>query len=257
MCRPPERTNAVHARAGDTAWRIFSTFFNPGFLSGFLASSIPATLALLVAVKERGATLGLGFAAALQIVALSLTGARAGVLAGALGVAVFAAALVLGRGCGAQGWRRIALTLLAAVAIAAVVGRPTGERVASPQGEGHSFAFRKYTWAATARMAAARPLTGFGPGSYEVAMQRYAIAGYPAWRTELSAGGRGERHPRSSTRVAAWLAIAAASAVRLARRSEARERGTFRRHWARRRRQQRGGCLIDRGACRFCCRPRQ
>lgn len=219
---------AVHARAGDTAWRVFSTFFNPGFLSGFLAFSIPATLALLVAVKERGAALGLGFAAVLQIVALSLTGARAGVLAGALGVAVFAAAVLLGRGCGAQGWRRIALTLLAAVAIAAVVGRPTGERVASPQGEGHSFAFRKYTWAATARMAAARPLTGFGPGSYEVAMQRYAIAGYTrlAHSNYLQAAAE-SGIPAAVLGFAAWFAIATASAVRLARRSAARESAAY------------------------------
>lgn len=211
---------AVHARAGDPAWRIFATFFNPGFLSGFLVLSIPATLALLLAVRERGIVLGLAFAAVLQFAALSLTGARAGVLAGALGVAVFAGALLLGRSLGRALWLRLGLTLVCALIVAAGAGRPTGQRVASPAGEGHSLEFRKYTWAATARMAAARPLVGFGPGAYEVAIPRFTIAGYTrmAHSNYLQAAAE-SGIPAALIGFLVWAAIALWPVAALARRS--------------------------------------
>ena len=169
---------AYHARNGDGAWRVFSTFFNPGYLSGFLAVTIPATLGLLIWVKDRGAAIGLGFAAVLQIAVLALTATRAGILALALAMVSMALLGLVSRALGRTAWIRLGAVVLVAVVLGGVVGRPATTRAQSAGGEGHSLAFRKYTWKATAAMALAKPVTGFGPGTFDVAFPQYQIAGY-------------------------------------------------------------------------------
>ncbi len=172
----------LHASAGGADWRVFSTFFNPGFLAGYLVVTVPLTLALALGSRTRGAWLW-GAAAVLQMALVALTGARAGLLALVCSLAVFVALLATAFfRAGAAGDRMMlrragAILLLGLVAIA-VAGRPTGQRVKSGTQEGHSFQFRIYTWRATADMAMDRPLLGFGPGTYEVAYYPYSIAGY-------------------------------------------------------------------------------
>ncbi len=169
---------AVQAHLGNFGWRVFSTFFNPGFLSGFLVITIPITLAVLAKVKERALTLGLGFATLLQVVTVVLTGARAGLLALSVALFVFGVLTLSGRALDRKGWARVGIALVVAIGLAGALGRPTSRRVQNTSGEGHSFAFRVYTWRGTEQMALARPLTGFGPGTFEAAYYPYSIAGY-------------------------------------------------------------------------------
>jgi tetratricopeptide (TPR) repeat protein len=55
---------------------------------------------------------------------------------------------------------------------------PVRDRIVSAATQSHSALFRWYTWRGTARMIAARPLLGFGPGSFELAYPQYAEVGF-------------------------------------------------------------------------------
>lgn len=169
---------AGHARAGDWAWRVFSTFFNPGFLAGFLALAIPASLGVLIRANNRAAAMGVGFAVALQIVVLFLTGTRAGILAAGVAVGIFLIGGGLLRALRKADMVKIALAIIPALALVVFVGRPTSTRVQAAGAEGHSMEFRLYTWKGTAGMAESRPVFGYGPGSFEVSFAKHAIAGY-------------------------------------------------------------------------------
>lgn len=214
---------AVHFRQGDTKWRIFSTMFNPGYLAGFLVLTIPATLGLTGWARERGAVLGLGFAVVLQVAALALTGARAGVLALAVGLAVFAACAAVSRTFSAAVWIRLFATIAIAVFIAALIGRPVSSRVEqsghAAGSESHSFAFRKLTWMGTVRTANARPATGFGPGTFDVAFPGYAVAGFTrmAHSSFLQAAAE-YGWPGAVATTGAWLVVVFAGALALVRR---------------------------------------
>lgn len=169
---------AVHAKAGDYAWRVFSTFFNPGFLAGFLALAIPASLGVLLRADSRATAIGTGFATALQVVVLFLTGTRAGILAAGVAVGIFLVGGALLRTFGKADLVRISLAIIPALLLVVLVGRPTSTRVQAAAAEGHSMEFRLYTWKATAGMAEERPVFGYGPGTFEVAFAGHAIAGY-------------------------------------------------------------------------------
>lgn len=164
---------------GDTSWRIFGSMFNPNVLAGYLLVTIPAALVALAlawrstrADRPRLGLIAAGFALLVMGGALLLTGSRAGLLGAVLG----ATALLVG---GAVRINRRAL-LVAALALVAlmVLAPPVRDRIVSATTQSHSAIFRWYTWRGTARMIAARPLLGFGPGSFEVAYPRHAEAGF-------------------------------------------------------------------------------
>ena len=212
---------AAHARAGDWAWRVFGTFFNPGYLSGFLAVCVPATLALAVTWPERSMAFALGFAAVVQMAVLPLTGARAGLLALVAALGVFVVLAAAGRLPDRKGWLRLAAIVLAAMLLGVVTQRPTGQRVEASSQEGHSFQFRQFTWRSTARMALARPVMGFGPGSFEVAYHPFAIAGYTrmAHSTYLQTAAE-SGIPAAALLFGACATLAVCGAVRVVRRQE-------------------------------------
>jgi len=179
---------------GARTWRIFGTFYNPNCLAGYLIVTIPAAVVLLAFAwrrtlhpgsAERSAGPGqerherprvglilVGFAVALPIAALFLTASRAGALGAMLGAVVFA---VVGpkriRG------RWLALALLA-LAVVVVVAPPLRNRVVEFTAQSHSAIFRWYTWGGAVEMIRARPLLGFGPGTFEFAYQGFAQAGF-------------------------------------------------------------------------------
>lgn len=164
---------------GDTTWRIFGTMFNPNVLAGYLLAAIPAALVALALAwrdtREDRPRLGLiaaGFALLVMGGALLLTGSRAGLLGALLG----AAAMLVG-GPLRINRRALIVGALALVALM-VLAPPVRDRIVSATTQSHSALFRWYTWRGTARMIAARPLLGFGPGSFEVAYPRYAEAGF-------------------------------------------------------------------------------
>lgn len=168
---------------GDRSWRIFGTFYNPNCLAGYLLAVIPAAVVILAAAwgaargederqRPRYGLILAGFVLLLPVAALLLTASRAGALGAMLAAVVFAVA----------GPRRIrgrwlALALVALIAVVAVAP-PLRARVLQFTAQSHSAIFRWYTWRGAVDMVRARPLLGFGPGTFEFAYQRFAQAGF-------------------------------------------------------------------------------
>ncbi|MGC9318907.1 MAG: O-antigen ligase family protein, partial [Armatimonadota bacterium] len=166
---------------GDLSWRIFGTMYNPNVVAGYLLACLPAAAVVLALAwhnareddqRPRLALIAAGFAAVIPCAALLLTGSRAGMLGAMLGAAVLAVASpnrIRGR------WVVGGLLLVVLLAVAAP---PIRSRLLSATTQSHSAIFRWYTWVGTARMVAARPMVGFGPGTFEHAYSLYAVTGF-------------------------------------------------------------------------------
>lgn len=211
----------LHYRAGEPAWRVFSTFYNPGFLSGFLALTAALTLGLLMARLGKAASWGLGIALVVQALGIALTGTRAGLAAFAGAALLLLIIAAITRLPDKTAWLRTGLVLAAVAAVVLLWGRPASQRVQAAGEEAHSLQFRIYTWQTAADMAQARPLTGFGPGSYEVATYPHLIAGYTrlAHSTYLQAASE-SGIPFAVLLFAGWFSLLAARAWALLRRRD-------------------------------------
>jgi O-antigen ligase len=170
-------------------WRIFGPFNTPNLYASYLITLLP--LALFVSLRPTGgpenagsrrlrmAVAGLGMLALwLGGTALLMTGSKGAALA--LAVAVLAAVVVT------RGWRGVSRKSLAVVAALLAVSLLVGGKVlagrvgAAATAEAHSGTFRRLTWQATGRMAAANPILGVGVGAFGASFGRYAIAGWTA-----------------------------------------------------------------------------
>ncbi|MFW5869197.1 MAG: O-antigen ligase family protein, partial [Armatimonadota bacterium] len=166
---------------GDPSWRIFGTMFNPNVLAGYFLVAIPA-VAVVFAVawrstqqdpdRPRLGLIGAGFALLIACAALLLTGSRAGLLGAMFGAVVFAVA--------APTRIRARWLVMAAIGLAALVllAPPLRNRIVSATTQSHSAIFRWYTWVGTAEMIEAKPLLGFGPGTWEHAHPQFAHVGF-------------------------------------------------------------------------------
>jgi len=159
-------------------WRVFGGFYNPTAFAAFLVMAIPLAVALALRARDTAYRVLWGFIALLTTFALYLTGSRGGWLALAVAALAFAVLLV------ATSSRRRLLVALGVPLLLLLLGgpllfRPMRERLfpMAPKAE-QSNAFRVYTWRATAQMAAARPVLGFGPGTFQYVFPRYEVAGF-------------------------------------------------------------------------------
>ncbi|MGD9495278.1 MAG: O-antigen ligase family protein [Armatimonadota bacterium] len=167
---------------GDPSWRIFGSMFNPNVLAGYLLAVLPAAVVVLAlawrsatAQEQEGPRLGLiaaAFALLIPSAALLLTGSRAGLLGAAVGAVVMVVAAPT------RIPRRWLLLAGVALVLLTALAPPVRNRILSATTQSHSALFRWYTWKGTVGMIAARPLLGFGPGSFEHAYPRYAQAGF-------------------------------------------------------------------------------
>jgi O-antigen ligase len=197
--------------SGATDWRVFAGFFDPNLVAAYLLVALPAGVALLAKYwrapvgtplipppaghrRDAGATgnptgsptelhhllrpLALA-AVVLMAVALPLTGSKGGAL-GAV-----AAALTFGWMAAAPGTpagrrlRRWVLVLVVAAIALGLLAPPLRSRVAAAfTTQSNSTMFRYYTWIGMVKMIRARPLEGFGPGSFPYAYLPYAEAGF-------------------------------------------------------------------------------
>jgi putative inorganic carbon (HCO3(-)) transporter len=203
---------------GDRTWRIFGPFYNPNVLAGYLALifPVPAALALSAQTRKAAAPVAapvpakprkgsgrksaasrsipepaegepparlpeilLSFAALLIALTLLGTGSK-GAFAAALVAATTFGLLGAGRGTALSTALRRGLIVVILLGVLAAVGfPPLRERIVHAFGyQGMSGSFRVYTWRSTLEMIAARPLTGFGPGSFPHAFPRFAHAGF-------------------------------------------------------------------------------
>lgn len=183
-------------KLGVPFYRIFSTFANPDFLAAYLLLTLPLTLAAFAAATQRTARLVFGVFLALQSAALLLTGSRAGV--GILLVALIAWVVLSLLAGAAKGYGKSMATGFAIFGITALLASaPTFSRIGlnapkgtignsnlalkaamQPESQGHSAAFRRYTWIGTMSMARANPILGTGLGTFEVSYPRYATTAF-------------------------------------------------------------------------------
>jgi O-antigen ligase/tetratricopeptide (TPR) repeat protein len=202
---------------GDRTWRIFGPFYNPNVIGGYLALVlvVPAALALtaqtrkpaaagkeVLAKPRKGAArkpsasrsvaspseaepparlqeILLSFSGVLIAFALLGTGSKGAFAAAFVAVTTFGL-LGAGRGTALSTVLRRGLVAAVLLGILAAVGfAPLRERLVQAFGyQSMSGSFRVYTWRSTLQMAVARPLTGFGPGTFTHAFPRFAHAGF-------------------------------------------------------------------------------
>ncbi len=173
---------AVASELDNPTWQIFSTFFNPNPLGGFLAMVFPLALsaALVAALLTR--RLLWGFCAVALAVTIIPTYSKGAMLAFAVSALLYIALLV------SQSARARSLgrpLLVAGVLALIVLGvlifqvEPVRARLASEIGtQSASNMFRILTWQGTVRLTYAYPWLGVGPGAFKYAFPKYAIAGY-------------------------------------------------------------------------------
>ncbi|MCX6359126.1 MAG: O-antigen ligase family protein [Armatimonadetes bacterium] len=168
----------VHFLSGDRTWRVFATFTMPNFLAGLLVASIPLTLAVGLTARGRRLAASAALGLLLQFGCLLLTQSRMGIASllvavGVLGVACWASGALVGH-C-----RRRALGLLGVMLVVALLAAgPAVARLKASGDQAYSARFRALTWQGAARMVAARPLQGFGAGSFATAYPPYAVVGF-------------------------------------------------------------------------------
>jgi O-antigen ligase/Tfp pilus assembly protein PilF len=202
---------------GDVNWRVFGPMFNPNVAAGYLLLTIFPAVALVFGAGSRNeetrpaapapatatskpkkksvrkpqpqassvepepapryTEIAGFFSAALMFVTILLTGSK-GALAGLLfGIVAFG--LLAFRGGRARLVRLGIMGFVVFTVALAFALPPLRQRLLSAFAwQSHSSIFRAYTWQATLEMIKARPWLGFGGGTFENIMPRYAIAGY-------------------------------------------------------------------------------
>lgn len=167
------------AMVHDISWRAFGPFYNPNLLAAALLVAIPVWIALVKISRMPSLRLLCGLALVLCWACFFVTGSKGGLVAltGALLVgAVTAPDPVKG---GALKRAIAGLALVALGVAAALLLPPIRLRLAAAFGpQSNSMMFRYYTWLGTWHMVLARPILGFGPGTFAAAYPRFAVVGH-------------------------------------------------------------------------------
>ncbi len=172
----------AHYYLNNPTWQIFSTFFNPNELAGFLALVIPVGVAAALSPQKLWSRLIVGFAAlalAIALVPTHSTGAYLAALAALVWAALFLALT------SRQARRNFVLVSLACV-LAAIAGAVALKSLpgawpkvaAAFDVQRASNMFRILTWKSTLIMAAHHPWLGVGPAAFKSVYMNYAQLGY-------------------------------------------------------------------------------
>ncbi|MHB0913498.1 MAG: O-antigen ligase family protein, partial [Armatimonadota bacterium] len=166
--------------AGDPTWRVFGSFFNPDYLAGFAALTLPVLLAWHLSPTSTSIRFISALGALFVLAALLASGSRFGVVAAAGGLLVFILLAAGSRTLGRRQALALSLLVIPAVLVFLFFGKPVANRLSAStvQAESHSGSFRIYTWRGALRMAEAHPVNGTGLGTFEAAYPKYAIVGY-------------------------------------------------------------------------------
>jgi O-antigen ligase/tetratricopeptide (TPR) repeat protein len=207
------------ALAGDPSWRAFGPFLNPNLLAAMLLMVIPLWIALLsmsrLPVMRVASVLGL----VLCWFCFFVTGSKGGALSllGALTVGAIVAPDPAKGGLLKRAL--IGVGLVAFAGAAALLLPPIRVRLAQALGpQSNSTMFRYYTWLGTWHMMLARPLLGFGPGTFGVAYPRFAIVGHTDLAHETYLQVAAETGLVGAAALFAALGTQLAAAARAARR---------------------------------------
>ncbi len=164
------------------SWSIFSTFFNPNPLGGFLAMICPLALAAAIATRDLTRRLLWGFCAIALAATIIPTHSKGALLALAVALVAFALMLSLQ----ARRLRPLTLVVLLIIGLTFLIGGLGAwfspllrARVVSAL-DLHSASnmFRILTWKGTVHLFTAHPWTGVGPAAFKYVYPNYAIAGY-------------------------------------------------------------------------------
>ena len=159
-------------------WRVFSTFFNPDFLAGFVVLVLPVALAWYLSETSLGISLVAGLAVVLSLANLLLSGSRFGAAAAAVGLLVSMVLALVSKAIRRPQLARLGVILIPCVLTVILVGGTLTNRMASVKAESHSGGFRIHTWRGTVGMVRAHPFTGTGLGTFEDAYPKYAEVGW-------------------------------------------------------------------------------
>lgn len=162
------------------AQRSSSTLGNPVFLAGFLVMALPPAVYLLTDGEGSGRERAFVLAATVLIgFALVTTFSRVGWVGAVVALGFLA---WFGKGRAKQvNWRAVAVALLAVGLVVGSIGYYTRggpgavnlfDRVVSSTGPAQ-FGERLDTWNTAVSAISKRPLTGFGPGNFKFAYNRY------------------------------------------------------------------------------------
>lgn len=173
---------AVARELKDPTWQIFSTFFNPNSLGGFLAMISPLALAATLADRALWRRLLWGFCAIALVSAIVPTKSKGAMVACAAALLLYLVLLA---------WQSPRLKKLAAavviIGVVAIVAAALLAWQVAPARDwsvhtlrlnSQSNMFRMLTWKGTLRLFEAYPGLGVGPGAFKYVYPRYAILGY-------------------------------------------------------------------------------
>ncbi|HXB97208.1 MAG TPA: O-antigen ligase family protein, partial [bacterium] len=199
--------------------RVSAAFGNPNFAGGFFCLALPVLAHQAAFAPGRAWRWLARVAAGLALLGLAFSACKAAWLG--LGAAAAIAAHLCfwspagaGRKRAALAWLGGALGLGLALSLLLL---PTDSRqrlLGGPAAWSGSVSFREQTWAGTWAMARARPVTGWGPGTFSAA--------YPAFRPTATMAGqtqhayevtRPENWPLELLAETGWLGLAAALAL--------------------------------------------
>ncbi len=176
---------ALNGFLQDHEFRQFSTFFNPNLLANYGAMALPLALASMFSQRGKIVVFLSGAAVLIIFGGLASTRSKGGLLALGVALLVFAFAALKARGPlikeALRAHRKLAIAVSLVVLIfgGALVQKTVVPRLMQANsGEDNSTQFRAYTWRGTAHMIKARPVFGFGPGSYSSAYPQFAITGF-------------------------------------------------------------------------------
>ncbi len=173
--------------------RQFGTFYNPNLFANFCAIALPLTVGGALYAKQLSGkftatgkvlSLALGIAALLIFGGLIVTSSKGGMLALLLAAVVFVVAMAHARGkefTQSLAQRKVLIVPIVIIVIIAggfLLSQTLLPRIQTSLHDDHSSMFRWFTWIATAKMAMAKPLFGWGPGSFPSIFPMFAIAGY-------------------------------------------------------------------------------
>jgi len=164
--------------APHAGWRVFSTFFNPDFLAGFMALILPIALAWYVSRTSLGVSIGVGVIVLVVFSNILLSGSRFGSAAAVGGVGVLLAFALVSRSLKKEHLIKMLILVPLLALIYLSMGKPLAGRISATRSESHSGGFRIYTWKGTAGMAEANPINGTGLGTFEIAYPKYALVGF-------------------------------------------------------------------------------
>jgi len=169
--------------------RQFGTFYNPNLYANAIAMALPYAVVFALMAWTRTRSVAATAAATLPFWLLApglvVTSSKGGFLAAGGGLALCLVCVVLAKPAQVLALvKRRWAVILAIVVIVGVPGGALASKTILPRlrnirgSDNNSTMFRKYTWEGTLHMAQARPVLGWGPGSYAVAYSPFEIAGY-------------------------------------------------------------------------------